>query len=258
MSNIEKIVEIPLGKDLQYTGMTVHKLAPNQVLEETLAKDVEACVVILSGDAQAKINDVDYEINGNRTTVFDDRAPYALYITAGDAYVVQAQTACEVAICRAPGKATYPSRFITPSDCSVEHRGSGQIQRVAKNILPETEPADSLLVVEVITTGGNWSSFPSHRHDEDNLPTQSYLEEIYYHKLNPDTGGFALQRVYNDDHSLDEAYVVKNNSTVLVKEGYHPVAVPPGYDLYYLNNMAGPKRTWKFYNDPYFEKLLKP
>lgn len=72
MSNIEKIVEIPLGKDLQYTGMTVHKLAPNQVLEETLAKDVEACVVILSGDAQAKINDVDYEINGNRTTVFDD------------------------------------------------------------------------------------------------------------------------------------------------------------------------------------------
>lgn len=248
---------IQINDYMKYTGMEVYTLKEGEVLQEILPKNIEACVVLLSGYIDCKLNEDVFTNLGNRESVFVEDAPYALYVTAGDSYSFKALGDVEVSVCKAPGKGTYPSRLIKPESCTVEHRGYGQIQRVAKNILPETENADSLLVVEVITKGGNWSSFPSHRHDEDNLPVQSYLEEIYYHKLNPSVGGFAFQRIYNDDHSVDDCYVIKHDTAILVKEGYHPVSVPPGYDLYYLNNMAGPKRTWKFYNDPYFEELLK-
>lgn len=251
------ILDIPLKKDMDYVGLKVHKLEKGKTIEGKAKVGEELCVVIVTGFVNAQINDNQPKFIGNRMSVFVEESPYALYITSGDTFKVEAATDVEVAICYAPGVGTYHSRFIEPNPDAVEKRGYGQIQRTAKNILPETDDADGLLVVEVITTGGNWSSFPSHRHDEDDLPNQSFLEEIYYHKLNPEEGGFAFQRVYNDDKSVDEAYVIENESSVLVKEGYHPVSVPPGYDLYYLNVMAGPKRTWKFYNDPYFEHLIK-
>jgi 5-deoxy-glucuronate isomerase len=118
-----------------------------------------------------------------------------------------------------------------------------------RNILPETEATESLLIAEVITPGGNWSSYPPHKHDRLAEPEESALEEIYYHRLNP-TQGFAFQRVYTDDRSLDETVCVEDGDVVLVPRGYHPVGAPHGYDLYYLNVMAGPKRTWIFNNDP--------
>ena len=114
---------------------------------------------------------------------------------------------------------------------------------------PETEPADSLLVVEVITPSGNWSSYPPHKHDQDNLPTESYLEETYYHRIDP-SQGYVTQRVYTDDLSINESMSPSDKSVVLVPAGYHPVGVPHGYKSYYLNVMAGPKRVWKFKNDP--------
>jgi 5-deoxy-glucuronate isomerase len=107
----------------------------------------------------------------------------------------------------------------------------------------------------VFTPNGHWSSYPPHKHDQDNLPHESYLEETYYHKVSPDTG-FAVQRVYTDDGSLDETMVIRNGDAVLVPKGYHPVSAPPGYDGYYLNVMAGPVRTWKFHNDPAHEWLM--
>jgi 5-deoxy-glucuronate isomerase len=135
-------------------------------------------------------------------------------------------------------------------------RGKGSNTRYVTNILPETEPAHSLLVVEVITPGGNTSSYPPHKHDTDNLPEESLLEETYYHRLNPPQG-FAMQRVYTDDRSLDEALVIEDGDVTLVPRGYHPVAAVHGYDLYYLNTMAGPRRTWKFHNATEHEWLLK-
>lgn len=251
------IIDIKMGDFMQYTGLHVHNLQEGEKISDKAKINEELCVVLVTGYADVTINNQEYKNIGNRMNVFVEEGPYALYITEGDNFSVKANTDVEIAICVAEGKGTYESRLIEPCSNKIEHRGYGQIKRTAKNILPEDEQADSLLIVEVITEGGNWSSFPSHRHDEDDLPNQSYLEEIYYHKLNPDEGGFALQRIYNDDKSLDDVYVVEHNSAVLLKEGYHPVSVPPGYDLYYLNVMAGPKRTWKFYNDPYFEKLIK-
>ena len=136
-------------------------------------------------------------------------------------------------------------------------RGKGSNTRYVTNILPETDPgAHSLLVVEVITPGGNTSSYPPHKHDTDDLPHESLLEETYYHRLNPPQG-FAMQRVYTDDRSLDEALVIEDGDVTLVPRGYHPVAAVHGYDLYYLNVMAGPKRTWKFHNAVEHEWLLK-
>jgi 5-deoxy-glucuronate isomerase len=135
-------------------------------------------------------------------------------------------------------------------------RGDGLNARTVCDVLPQTEPAESLLVVEVLTPGGHSSSYPPHKHDQDDWPSESSLEETYYHRLNP-SQGFAYQRVYTDDRSIDETMTVEDNDVVLVPRGYHPVTVPYGYDSYYLNVMAGPKRAWQFKNDPVHEWILK-
>ena len=109
--------------------------------------------------------------------------------------------------------------------------------------------ADALLVTEVFTPQGHWSSYPPHRHDEDDFPRMTYLEETYYHRLNPPKG-FALQRVFTEDGTLDETMAVADHDVVLVPRGHHPCAAPYGYDLYYLNVMAGPLRKWRFQNHP--------
>lgn len=114
---------------------------------------------------------------------------------------------------------------------------------------------DNLLNVEVVILGGNWSNYPPHRHDTDDMPAQSSLEETYYHRLNP-SQGFAFQRVYTDDRSLDETMSVEDDDVVMVPKGYHPVGTPHGYDHYYLNVMAGPVREWRFHNDPDHEWIV--
>jgi 5-deoxy-glucuronate isomerase len=125
-----------------------------------------------------------------------------------------------------------------------------------RNILPETEPAESLLVVEVITPGGHWSSYPPHKHDTAEAGEETALEETYYHRLDPPQG-FAFQRVYTDDRALDETVCVEDGDVVMVPRGYHPVGAPHGYDLYYLNVMAGPSRHWIFRNDPAHDWIAK-
>jgi 5-deoxy-glucuronate isomerase len=141
---------------------------------------------------------------------------------------------------------------------SREERGEGANTRHVRNILPDSDPrAESLLVVEVITPQGNWSSYPPHKHDTDGLPGETLLEETYYHRLNP-SQGFAFQRVYTDDRSLDETVCIQDGDVVMVPRGYHPVGTPYGYELYYLNVMAGPTRKWVFRNDPRHEWMLIP
>jgi 5-deoxy-glucuronate isomerase len=125
------------------------------------------------------------------------------------------------------------------------------------DILPEDQPAESLLVVEVKTPSGHSSSYPPHKHDRDAAPEETLLEETYYHRLDPPQG-FVFQRVYTDDRSLDESHAVEDGDVMLVPRGYHPVVVPWGYRSYYLNVMAGPSRAWHFKNDPAHEWMLAP
>lgn len=209
---------------------------------------MEACVVVLSGKLRIKAKGFDSGEIGERANVFEG-LPWSVYLPPGVAYTIEAATDGEVAICTAPAKGGLSPRVIAPSDVETLTRGKGSNTRHVRNILSETAKAESLLVVEVITPGGNWSSYPPHKHDRDAIPEESYLEETYYHRLSPPQG-FALQRIYTDDRSLDETLAVGDRDVVLVPRGYHPVGAPHGYDLYYLNVMAGPKRTWRFHNDP--------
>ena len=229
-----------------HVGFDLYRLAPgDSVAAETGGREV--CLVMVTGTGAVSADGADFGPLGRRTTPFEG-LPAAVYVPAGGQYRVTAVTPLELAICSAPGTGgTLPARVIGEDRLSREVRGKGTNTRHVTNILPESEPAESLLVVEVITPGGHTSSYPPHKHDRDDLPNESLLEETYYHRLNPPQG-FAFQRVYTDDRSLDEAMAVEDGDVTLVPRGYHPCAACHGYDLYYLNVMAGPKRTWKFHN----------
>ncbi|MBC8267701.1 MAG: 5-deoxy-glucuronate isomerase [Rhodospirillaceae bacterium] len=238
----------PQSANWGYVGFDLYELAPGQSVANETA-DREVCLVMITGTATVTVGDQVFKNIGERQSVFEGKPPTAVYMPAGSTYSVLAETGLTLGVCNAPGKSQHPVRLISPDEMGIETRGVGANVRHVCNILPDTDVADSLLVVEVVTPGGNWSSYPPHRHDTDDLPTQSSLEETYYHRLNP-AQGFAFQRVYTDDRSLDETMSVEDGDVVMVPKGYHPVGAPHGYDLYYLNVMAGPVREWKFHNDP--------
>jgi 5-deoxy-glucuronate isomerase len=242
----------PQSAGWSYVGFDLWELAPPDFV--TGGKDErEVCLVFVSGKGKVSVDGESLGELGERMSVFDG-PPQAVYVPAGGQWRVEATTELVLAVCSAPGGGDYKARVLDiPPQIT---RGKGSNTRYVTNILPETEPAHSLLVVEVITPGGNTSSYPPHKHDTDNLPDESLLEETYYHRLNPPQG-FAMQRVYTDDRSLDEALVIEDGDVTLVPRGYHPVAAVHGYDLYYLNTMAGPRRTWKFHNAKEHEWLVK-
>ena len=238
-----------------YVGFAAYRLQPGEsVAFEDPAR--EACLVVISGNAHVQAGDLDCGELGGRASVFDDKAPDAAYVPNGCRIAATAVTACEIAIAHAPGFGTYPPRVIPAASIRRSVRGEGSNQRFVTDILPADQPADSLLVVEVITPASHSSSYPPHKHDTDNLPVESSLEETYYHRVNPPQG-YVLQRVYTDDRSLDEAVAAEDHDVVLVPRGYHPVTVPHAYTSYYLNVMAGAKRNWVFKNDPAHEWMLK-
>jgi 5-deoxy-glucuronate isomerase len=139
--------------------------------------------------------------------------------------------------------------MVEASDILVEQRGSGDTARRIHHLLPPSARAGRLILFEVFTPGGNWSSYPPHKHDTEDPPTEAYLEELYYYRFaRPE--GWAFQRVYTPDRSLDEAFAPGDSDVVLVPRGYHPVGMPAGYDGYYLNVMAGHARDWHFTVDP--------
>ena len=238
-----------------YVGFALHKLAEGEVTGGESGAQ-ELCLVLVGGKARISVNGVDLGEIGERMSPFEG-APWAIYVPAGSEWVADATTALELAVCAAPGGGDYPARVIPPGRHPRITRGKGANVRHVYNIMPEDDgAAHSLLVVEVITPQGNTSSYPPHKHDQDHLPHESQLEETYFHRLNPPQG-FAFQRVYTDDRSLDEAMAVEDGDVTLVPRGYHPVATTAGYDLYYLNVMAGPKRVWKFHNAAEHEWMLK-
>jgi 5-deoxy-glucuronate isomerase len=237
----------PESAGWRYVGFEVFHLASGQRLERSTG-DREHCAVMLAGRAILVCDGTPLGVIGARTNVFGGK-PWSAYIPARSTFAIEATTPAEVGLCSAPATGRLPARVIGPDRVGYEKRGQGTNERHVHNILPESEPAESLLVVEVVTPGGNWSSYPPHKHDRDALPEESFLEETYYHRLNPPQG-FALQRVYTDDRSIDETYAVEDGDCMMVPRGYHPVGAAHGYDLYYLNVMAGPHRRWVFVNDP--------
>ena len=253
--NSQEIVCVtPLSAGWRYVSFSAYQLAPGESL--TLRDDAkELCAVILTGIVSAGTNDLGWKEIGGRKSVFEDAAPYAVYVPPRTELTITAETAAELGLAGAPAKGELPARLIEPAAMRLSQRGKGGNTRYVCDILPQDQPAESLLVVEVKTPSGHSSSYPPHKHDVDNIPAESLLEETYYHRVEPPQG-FVFQRVYTDSRDIDESMAVEDRDVVLVPRGYHPVVVPHGYQSYYFNVMAGPKRVWHFHNDPAHEWIL--
>ena len=210
----------------------------------------ELALVMLGGQATVRAGGERWESVGARANVFAGM-PHALYLPLGTEQVeIEALTnACEIAVCGARATRKFPAALIQPSSVEVEIRGGGNATRQINHILKPDFPADRLLVVEVYTPSGNWSSYPPHKHDVHNPPGEVDLDEIYFYKISQPEG-FAIQRVYTRDGQRNETLTVRDNELVLIPDGYHPVVAAHGYDCYYLNVLAGSARSMAASDDP--------
>jgi 5-deoxy-glucuronate isomerase len=240
-----------------YVGFEVLTLDDGAVAQRS-TQDREVCAVVISGAAHVRSEHGDWRDLGGRPDPWAGR-PDAAYLPPGTTFAIEAASGgAEVGLCWAPAPSGGAAPRILPGDeLEVETRGYGAQERFVHPILMGDREADSLLVCEVLTPAGHWSSYPPHKHDRDNAPDETLLEETYYHRISP-ARGFALQRIYTEDRELDETLAVGDRDCVLVPRGYHTVSAPPGYDLYYLNVMAGPTRAWAVVNDPDHEWTLTP
>jgi 5-deoxy-glucuronate isomerase len=209
------------------------------------ADGVERVLVPLSGSCRVRADDRSWELGG-RASVFEGM-PWALYLPAGMPFDVEAEG--EVAICAANAGPGGEPVLVTPDDVEVEVRGAGNATRQINHIVKPEFPAERILVVEVFTPAGNWSSYPPHKHDENNPPDEVVLEETYYYRTaRPEA--FAVQRLYSPRRGVDVTATVRDGDVMLVPFGYHTTAAAHGYDLYYLNALAGDTRSMAAADDP--------
>jgi 5-deoxy-glucuronate isomerase len=238
-----------------YVGLEVLALEAGGTAERVCGNR-ELCAVVISGVVRVASEHGEWFDVGGRADPWAG-PPDAAYLPPHSHVGLRAgeDGGAEVALCWAPALRGATPRVLPGGAIEVETRGHGAQERFVRPILMENEGAGSLLVVEVLTPAGHWSSYPPHKHDHDDPPRQSLLEEVYYHRIKP-AQGFGLQRVYDYETALDEALSFRDRDCVLVPRGYHTVSTPPGYELYYLNVMAGPQRLWAVANDPDHEWTL--
>jgi 5-deoxy-glucuronate isomerase len=237
-----------------YVGFGLYHLKAGEKAGEDTG-DREVILVLVEGKAEITGSGQSFGELGERMSVFERKKPACVYVPNDSSWTATATTDCVLAVCTAPGKGNYKARVLT--DIEPVTRGKGSNTRHIYPIaMEESDVADSLLVTEVFTPAGNWSSYPPHRHDEDNFPDMTFLEESYYHRLNP-AQGFGFQRVFTEDGELDETMAFSDGDVVLVPKGHHPCGAPHGYELYYLNVMAGPMRKWRFQNHPDHDWIAK-
>ena len=204
-----KVHEItPQSAGWRYVGFSVYRLRAGETVAEA-TRDREVILVMVEGKAAVQADRRDWGVLGERMDVFEKTPPHCLYVPNGADWQAAAVTDCTIAVCSAPGKGGHPARRIGPDGITLTERGKGHATRATSTTSPwrTRTSATALLVTEVFTPAGHWSSYPSHRHDEDDFPRITYLEETYYHRLNP-ADGFGIQRVYTDDGSLDETMAV--------------------------------------------------
>jgi 5-deoxy-glucuronate isomerase len=210
--------------------------------------------VILGGVCNIRTSQGDFERIGRRPNVFSGM-PYALYLSRGVDFTIEALTdGFEVASCWVATEEDHPARLVTPRDSAIELRGGANASRQINGILPPGFDCQHIVAVEVYTPGGNWSSYPPHKHDVHRVDAsgkllEADLEEIYFYKLSRPEG-YAYQRVYTDDRHIDAVMMAQNNDMVLVPEGYHPVVSAHGYTTYYLNFLAGSAQSLANADDP--------
>ena len=214
----------------------------------------EAVFVVLGGRARVQHAHGEWSEVGRRSDVFSGM-PWAFYLSRETSWTIHALgDGLQIARAWAASDETHPPQLITPDDSCIEIRGGHNATRQINSIVPPGFDCDRLVCVEVYTPGGNWSSYPPHKHDEhivdaSGIVREADLEEIYYYKVKG-RRGYAIQRVYNGDRTLDEVAVAHSDDLVLVPEGYHPVSAAYGYDCYYLNFLAGSAQSLANSDDP--------
>lgn len=222
---------------------------------ETYAGDSgagEIGLIILTGTCDVRCGDQHYSGLGGRQSVFDGRAT-AVYVPRDTAFAVAAAAGgVEVAVCSSPAARRRSPRVVRPEDVVVWERGHTGFRRLVHDVIGPRIEADALLVGETYTFAGNWSGYPPHKHDRD-APPEAAQEEIYFFKLRPEHG-FGIQCVYSAPGdargALDLALPVRHDDVSIIPYGYHPVAAPPGYDVYYLWALAGTVRQLAPRDDP--------
>lgn len=243
----------------RYVHFAVRQIAPATPWANDTGRD-ECCLVLLSGHCQIFFEDRVEEL-GPRRSVFAGY-PHAIYLPPRTKFRVIASERTELADGRAPafakatagrpGGAKREAKVIRPRDCGFEIRGGGNATRQIVDIIPPGFAADRLLICEVFTPAGNWSSYPPHKHDVDRPPGEVKLEEIYYYRFeHPDAYGF--QRLY--DRRSDRTVTVGHGDLVLIRSGYHPFVTAYGYNAYYLNVLAGTRRSMAASDDPRYAAL---
>ena len=237
----------------EYLNMSAVRLNKGQTFGDN-TRDHENAIVILGGVCNIKTSDGEFKNVGRRPNVFSGM-PYALYLSRNKDFEIEALTdGLEFASCWVPTDQDFPTQLVTPDMSKIEIRGGDNVTRQINGILPPGFNCHRIVCVEVYTPSGNWSSYPPHKHDEHiedengNL-LEADLEEIYFYKLDKPEG-YAHQRVYNDDRSIDGLMMAENHDAVLVPEGYHPVVSAPGYTTYYLNFLAGSAQSLANTDDP--------
>lgn len=222
--------------------------------------DFEYCIVLLGGNFKVVSDKGTWETHNGRKDVFSGIA-HTLYLSRNTHFTFTAladQT--DIAICRVATNEDHPPYLKQPEEAAIEFRGGDNANRQINSLLQPGFNCHKIVCVEVYTPSGNWSSYPAHKHDERVVDAngnllEAALEEIYFYKIDK-PNGFAIQQVYTDDRSLDEVIKVHNNDAVLIPKGYHPVVAGHGYNVYYLNFLAGsdqslantpdPQQSWIF------------
>jgi 5-deoxy-glucuronate isomerase len=243
----ETLVVTPASIGFQYLTLKICELSVAESFEsETDASELG--LVVLGGRCSVESTAGSWTNIGSRANVFDG-LPTALYLPIETAFSVSAETDCELALCLSRAEERFPARLVVPDEIEVEIRGGANATRQINHILKPEFPAQRLLLVEVYTPSGNWSSYPPHKHDVHNPPDEVDLEELYYYKVDRPEG-YAIQRVYTPDGRIDQTLTVRDGELVLIPEGYHPVVAAHGYNVYYLNALAGSARSMAASDDP--------
>jgi len=232
---------------LSFISLSVLELDNGNSFGEN-SRDDEVAIIILSGKCTVKSGSRTFQSIGGRASVFTGKA-YGVYIPSQMDYEIIGEEPCEIAVCKTPSDLKSEPVLIAPDDVVIRTVGQHNWKRYVHDIVDMRVNARRIVVGETFTPPGNWSSYPPHRHDFDNLPEESDQEEVYFFKVEP-SQGFGIQRIYTDDLSVNEVYTVRNNDVIAIPKGYHPVAAAPGYQLYYLWILAGEKRVLRPKDDP--------
>jgi 5-deoxy-glucuronate isomerase len=254
-----RIAVTPRRAGWRYLSFRVDAIGPDVVYAGPRGEE-RAIVVLGGGGLEATAGERTFRLEG-RADVFSG-LPWALYLPAGIAATLRGIPGSEagrvtIALASAPpsgrNDASGTPIVVAPDDIRVEIRGAGNATRQINHIVTPEFPADRLELVEVLTPSGNWSSWPPHKHDEDRMPDEAMLEEVYHYRFRR-SAAWAIQRLYRrPERGLpprDALWVVRDGDVVLVTDGYHPFVASHGDDAYYLNALAGDRRTMACSFDP--------